>query len=54
MRKGKDCYSSFGGLDLVSFCDLGWIVGIITEQRAISSKVSADGIGIVGAMADSR
>jgi hypothetical protein len=53
MRKGKDCCSSFGGLDAVSFCDLGWIVGI-TEQRAISSKVSADGIGIVGAMADSR
>ena len=26
----------------------------ITEHRAISSKVSADGIGIIGAMADCR
>jgi hypothetical protein len=53
MGKGKDCCTSFGGLDSVSLCDVRWIVGI-TEQRAINSKVSADGIGVVGAMVDSR
>lgn len=50
MGKGKDCRSSFGGLDSVSLCDLRWIVGI-TEQRANSSNVSADGIEVIGAMA---
>lgn len=53
MGKGKDCCSSFGGLDPVSLCESRWIMGV-TEQRAISSKVSADGIGTIGAMANCR
>ena len=51
MRKSKNRCASFGCLDLVSLCGLRRIVGI-TEHRAISSKVSADGIGIIGATAN--